>query len=183
MELKRDGRHYSRITRRSRVIIENIQEGRLFSISEITEEIFNKELPEFYLRRFKAQMSISRTRDYVNYLVDLNIIGRQQDKYSLKFRHRGRDEEWAQALSDQALLYVAKVLNMALNDVPDHLNNIMKQFYRDGELTTLEAIISEIGIEEGRKQEKFKWALYLYTDGDTCPFEIRHYPVLRSRSS
>jgi hypothetical protein len=182
MELKSDGTRYSRITRRCKAIIENIQEGRLFSISEITDEIYSKDLPEFYLKRFNAQMSKGRTRDYVNYLVDLDIVNRRGNQFTLGFHHRSRDEEWAQALSDQAWLYIAKVLNKKVGDVPDILRDVIKQFNQDGHLTTLEGIVTDIDIEEGRSQEKFKWALYLYTDGDSCPFDIRHFPLLLNRT-
>jgi len=63
MDRKSDGRMYSRITRRTVAIIIHISQGQEFTINEVAEEVHEKKLPEFYLERFKRQMSISRTRE------------------------------------------------------------------------------------------------------------------------
>jgi len=178
MDAKPDGRMYARITQRSVAIISHIQPKRIFSLSEIAEEIYNKKLPEFYLKRFNRQMSISRTRAYVRFLHEIGAIESRDDKYELVFRHRDTDGEWAQALSDLALVHLSKLLNKPPQDVPEYLEAKIEDFYRNRSLPTLERLAMVLDIGGGRAEEVFKWSIYLYTDGEACPFDIRHYPVL-----
>jgi len=182
MEPRPDGRSYSRITRRSVAVIRYLHTGRVFKVSEIASEIHESKLPEFYLERFKKQMSIARTRDYVRYLRDLEAIAEREDGYTLVFRHRSADGEWAQALSDLALPHLARVLSKAPDEIPDLLESSLKVFYQKEQLPTLHDLASSFGIESGRAEEVFRWSIYIYTDGETCPFDIRHYPVLVRRS-
>jgi hypothetical protein len=181
MDLKPDGRKYSRITRRSVAIITHIEPGTDFTIGEIAHKIHDAKLPEFFLSRFNRQMSISRTRAYVRYLVDLGVIAKHGNKYILNFRHRSSDGEWAQALSDRALLHLANILEITPNEAPDLLEEQLNKFHANNQLPIVGAIVTSLGIEGARSQEIFKWSLYLFTDGETCPLDIRQYPVLQTR--
>lgn len=178
MEPRADGRMYSRITRRTVAIIKQISPGRQFTIKEIADEVHSSKLPEFYLERFKRQMSTSRTRDYVRYLRHLDLIKEQENKYVLQFAHRQTDQEWAQALSDAALLHLARILDKDPVQIPDLLTKYINKFFKQRRVTTVDAIVADIGIESESKQELFKWSLFMFTDGEKAAFDIRRFPIL-----
>lgn len=178
MDLRPDGRAYSRVTRRCVAIINRIREDRVFTIEEIADEIRKLNLPEFFLSRFNRQMSIGRFRSYIRYLVDLEVIKQQDDKYISNFQRKNTDGQWAQALSDIALLYLGKFLDKKPDDIFDYLDKIRSEFHKESRIPTVDDLVTKIGIIGTRNQEIFRWSLYMYVDGDACPFEIRRYPAL-----
>ncbi|HUW13304.1 MAG TPA: hypothetical protein VM537_26505 [Anaerolineae bacterium] len=181
MERKSDGRMYSRITRRSVAIVGQIQRGREYSINEIAAAIEAKELPEFFLERFGKQMSLPRIRDYVRYLVDLEVLSPTDNKYILALEHKHTDEDWAQALSDLALLHLAGILRRTAAETIEYFKALLEHLFDERRLPTIEALLTEVDISGGRSEEVFKWSLYVFTDVDNCPFDIRRYPVLVRR--
>ena len=178
MEEKEDGRMYSRIMRRCVAVINHLNQGETFSINDIASEIHDKKLPEFYLERFNRQMSVMRTKDYIRYLVEIDVVSRDGDKYYLKFQHKTRDEEWAQELSDLALLHLAKALKKSPPEVVEYLEDLRNDFHSKSQLPTLDEIAEKSEISGNREQEYFRWSLYMFADVDTSPFDIRRYPVL-----
>ena len=181
MDTKPDGRLYARVVRRSVAIIRHLRTGRVFSVKEVAAEIEGRTLPDFYVKRFDRQMSVPRTRLYIRYLADLEAIVEQEDGYTRRFRHRDSDEDWAQALSDLALQRLARLLGVEPQDVPAHLEERIMRFHTRAALPTLDGLAADLGISGGRALEGFKWTMYMYMDGETCPFDIRSYPVLLKR--
>ena len=178
METKPDGRMYSSVTRRSVAIIGHITKERIFAINEIAEEIHERNLPEFYLEESERQLSVKSILEYVRYLRDLEIIVAKEDKYALQFEHRNSDEEWAQALSDIARSHFAKMLEKEPKKMPELLKKYLTKFFKDKQVPTIEDLVKELGVKDGRSKKIFKWSLYLYADGETCPFDIRRSPHL-----
>ncbi|MHA1280558.1 MAG: hypothetical protein ACTSQ8_25655 [Candidatus Helarchaeota archaeon] len=178
MNEKDDGRLYSRIMRRSIVIINLLDLDQVYTLDEIAGRVHKEAPKEFYLERFKRQMSISRTKDYVRYLFDLQVIDRKDDKYILNFQHRTNDDDWAQSLSDLAFPHLAKLLKITPPEVNQFLTRVRNQSHSEKKLPTLDKIIEQTDISSNREQEYFKWSLYIYADVDTCPFDIRRYPSL-----
>jgi hypothetical protein len=182
MELRPDGRKYSRITRRSVAIISHVPADRGFTIYELADHVHDLELPEFYVKRFERQMSTLRVRDYVDYLADLKVIEQQEGKYVRTFARRSSDGEWAQALSNLALAHLAGTLNRTADMTPDLLEQQINKLFRENRVPTVRAVLDELGIQGGRAQEAFKWSLYVYADGERCPFEVRRYPTISPRA-
>jgi len=182
MDAKPDGTLYSRITRKTVAIISFIRTGRVFTLHEIAGEIHDKAISEFHLRRFNREMSISRIRDYVGFVRDIGAIEAQGNKYILTFQPRRLDGEWAQALSDLALVHLADLLGSSAQDIQARIERQLSLFFRARQLPTLTGLAQRLGIEGGREEERFRWSMSLYTDGETCPFTIHHYPVLLKRS-
>lgn len=182
MELRPDGRKYSRITRRSVAIISHIPADEGFTIYELADHIHDLELPEFYVKRFERQMSARRVRDYVEYLADIKVIEQQEAKYVRMFARRSSDGEWAQALSDLALAHLADALNRTPDMTPALLEQQISELFRENRVPTVTAVLSELGIHGGRAEEVFRWSLYVYADAETCPFEVRRYPTLSLRT-
>lgn len=182
MEQRPDGRKYSRVARRSVAIISNTPADRGFTVYELADYTHSLELPEFYLKRFERQMSAVRMRDYVEYLVDLGVMEQREGKWVRTFARRSSDGEWAQSLSDLALSHLAAMLHRSPGMTPGLLQDEIIKFFADHRVPTLSAVIRELGIQGGRAEEAFKWSLYLYADGEACPFEIRRYPTISRRA-
>ena len=178
MEAKPDGRMYSRILRRIVAIVQTLPQKKEMSIGEMAEDIHKKKLREFYLERFKGSMSVGRVRDYIRYLRDIKALVTKDDKFALEFPKKKTDQEWAQSMSDRALEHLAEILKRTPDKVPDLLESRRKKILRSGRVPTLDAVIADLEIEGGRAQELFRWSLYVYTDGPTCPFDLRRHPVL-----
>lgn len=180
MELRPDGRKYSRILRRSVAIIKNLPKNTVLSIVEMAEKIHEKKLPEFYLERFGRQMSEGRMRDYIRYLREIKVIQAKDNKYFVSFQNRTGDKQWAQALSDLALPHLAEVVGKTPDALPKYLEKQRNSLLKARRVPTVNAIVASLGIEGGREAEVFKWSLEVYTDGEACPFDIRRHPVLFS---
>jgi len=132
------------------------------------------------LERFDRSVSAERIRDYIRYLRDIKVISAKDDKFILNFPSKKTDQEWAQAISDRALEHLAKMLKKTPDKIPDLLEARRNRLLRSRRVPTLGAIVSDLEIEGGRPQELFRWSLHAYTDGPTCPFDIRRHPVLSS---
>ena len=183
MELRPDGRMYSRITRRCVAIIGHTPADQGFTIYELADYVSELELPEFYIKRFERQMSTRRMRDYVEYLADLQVMVQREGKYIRAFATRSSDGEWAQALSDMALAHLAGMLNRTTNTAPLFLEQEMNRLFRENRVPSVRVMLDELAIQGGRAEELFKWSLYVYADGERCPFDVRRYPVLYRRAA
>jgi len=184
MGKKPDGRLYSRIMRRCVVLLKHIRVGRQFDLTEVAEEVHDAEYPEFSTRRElkSAQIKPERVRDYLSYLVDLEVLHSAGKQHTLNFKKPSTDEHWAQALSDIARVHLSKMLGTQTGKLPSRLEDIRKGLHEKGRVPTVAAVIREGGIESNRREEEFRWSLYLYTDGDASPVEIRQYPHLIPKS-
>jgi hypothetical protein len=185
MEEKTDGRLYSRVTRRCVAILKHIRAAQRFQLGEIASEIQGAGYPEFLLRKGErfVQMSAGRIGDYLSYLGSLKFIERSGKQYSISLTKPTSDAHWAQSLSDAAREQLAKVLNKPPGRLPKTLENKRRKLHRKGRVPTISALLADVGIEGTRLGEMFRWSLYLYTDGDACPFEIRQYPHLVPKGS
>jgi len=183
MDRRPDGRKYSRIARRSVAIISNTPANRGFTVYELADYVHSLELSEFYLKRYERQMSAVRMRDYVEYLVDLGTMEQREGKWVRTFTLRSSDGEWAQSLSNLALAHLAAVLNRSPGMTPVLLEDQINELFADHRVPTLRAVIRELGVQGGRAEEVFKWSLYLFTDGEACPFEVRRYPTISRRAT
>ena len=183
MDTKPDGRQYSRVTRRSIAIIKHLRTGRVFDVNEVAAEIEGRTLSDFYVKRFDRQMSVPRTRLYIRYLTELGAIVEQEEGYARNFRHQQSDPEWAQAFSDLALQHLARLLGAEPQETASLLEERILSFHARAQLPTLDALAASFGIRRGRALEAFKWTMYMYMDGATCPFDLRAYPVMLRRGS
>lgn len=179
-----DGRLYSRITRRCVAILKHVRAGRTFDLITVAREVANEAYPEFLVTRDDELRPIGpeRIRDYLSYLVDLDLIQGSGGQYRLNFVKPSRDPEWAQALSDTAREHLSPFLNVSTANVPDKLEAIRSKSHKLLRVPTIAAVVAETGIEGARRLEMFRWSLYLYTDGDACPLEIRQYPHIGSKA-
>jgi hypothetical protein len=181
VDLKPDGRMYCRTTRRCVAIISEIEQGREYSLNEITAMIEAKALPEFFLERFGKQMSSQSIHDYVSYLVELEVLSPSRSGYILAFEHRQTDEDWAQALSDRALLHLARIVDKAPKQTIEYLQQLQNELLDERRLTRIESLITAAKVTDTRTRMLFRWSLYVFTDVDKCPFDIRRYPVVVNR--
>lgn len=189
MGLKDETRYYSLITRRAKETILKIDPNGTFTIDEITTILCeeNKD-SEFYLKFLNRQISKSRAASYVRFLINIGVFVRQDNKYKLDFLPRDTDEGWAQALSDQSVRYLQRIVvapkeaEITTDRVPELLKRKIQELLVANELPTLDNIIDLFPhLETDRQKELFRWALYLYTDSKYCPLDIHRYPVLMKR--
>lgn len=175
-----DGRLYSRITRRCVALLKHIRGGRRFDLIEVAREAQAEGYPEFLIRRGPrmSQMSAERIRDYLSYIVELQMIQTSEGQYALNVTKPSTDEHWAQTLSDNAREHLSKMLEVPVAQLPRHLEQMRQKLHKNLRVPTMAAIVAETGIEGTRREETFRWSLYLYTDGDATPIEIRRYPHL-----
>jgi hypothetical protein len=156
--------------------------GRNFDFIEVAREVGEKGHPEF-LRTAggeKVPISAGRIRDYVSHLHELGIILQVDRRYRLNedFAKPSIDAEWAQYLADMAQSHLGKLLDEEPAAVPAILEKQRKKLHAADRVPTVAAIMSGIGIDGSRTQEKFKWSLFLYMDGGLSPLEIHRYPHL-----
>lgn len=178
METKPDGRLYSKVLRRSVAIFQNISPSRVFTIREIAEEIFTNNVPEFYLNNLNRTVMPQRIAAYLRYLVEINAFSKENEKYKLAFLPRTLDKDWVIVFSDLAWLYLSLKTKTNLDGFITKLKTALKTFHNERVLPMIPDIIDEFEIESGQKEEYFRWALYMFTDAESCPFDVRHYPVV-----
>lgn len=175
---KPDGRLYSRVSRRCVTLLKHIRSGQRFELGEIASEVREADYPEFMLLRAGrlVRMNTFRIRDYLSFLSALGLLKRSDKKYLLNITKRTTDAHWAQTLSDAAREYLAEQVQEKPSDLPQFLERIRKRLHSNHRVPTISAILGEAGVEGARSEELFRWSLYLYTDGDACPFDVRQYP-------
>lgn len=178
MEQKADGRLYSRVLRRSVSVLQSIDSTRLFTLKEISQEIFDNKNQEFYLSRLGRTISINRIGDYLRFLVEIGAFEKVNEKYKLAVQPKTVDKDWIIVFSDLGWNYLAVKTNLSHDNFKKRLLEILIDFHNQRYLPMLPDIIDEFGISSGQKEEFFRWALYLYTDADSCPFDVRHFPVM-----
>ncbi len=177
--LREDERKYSRVTRRLVVLVEHILPGRIFNITEVAQEVFDRNYPEFQIRREGVAKPISRSRvqDYIRYARDLGIIRDVEDGYRVDFVRRTSDAGWTQALSDCAREHLATQFGIDAGELRHHLNELIDKYFGEKRLPTPHNIVVESGIRSGRALEITKWSLAVYADGPSCPFSTAWNPL------
>jgi hypothetical protein len=98
------------------------------------------------------------------------------------FRKPSSDPEWAQYLSDVARKHLADILNIKAGDLPKRFETEIREMHGQEKVPTLSAVMGALGIEGTRREELFRWSLFLYTDGDACPIEIHRYPHIAPKA-
>jgi hypothetical protein len=178
MNPKNDGRLYSRVLRHGVYLCQYIGEGRNVSIREIAQELHDNNSPEFYIQRLGRTISVHRIEDYLRYLAAIEALSRTGDRYSLAFPLKSTDREWAIKFSDLAWSYMASKKRISNQEFQKSLRETISDLSRKNSLPMLVDIIDAIKTEGSGNEEYLRWSLYLYTDGENCPFDIRHFPVL-----
>jgi len=178
LQERSDGRLYSRILRRCVALLKHINPSRKFDLIEMAREVQEQGYPEFHTRRENqlTQIRADRIRDYLSYLVDLQVIQASEKQYCLNFKKPATDGHWAQVLSDIAREHLARILVIPIATLQTHLEGICKKLHAEHRVPTVASLIAEVEVESARREEVFRWSLYLFADGDACPFEIRKYP-------
>lgn len=181
-----DGRLYSRVTRRSVALLKHLRAGRRFDLIEIAREVHEANYPEFFRTAGREVVPVraERIRDYLSHLHALGLVVQTDRQYTLdaKFTRPSTDAEWAQYLSDIARGHLASMVEVGPADLPKTLEGYRKKLHAKLRVPTVAAVLAEIGLEGTRNAELFRWSLFLYTDGEACPLEIRQYPHLVPRA-
>jgi hypothetical protein len=189
MGLKDDSRHFSLVTRRAREVVLKLTSEATYTADEIATIICKEDKDsEFYLKSRNRQISKSRALFFIRFLTNIGVLVKQENGYKLYFLPRTTDEAWAQALSDQSVRYLKRILvapkkpEIATNKVPELLKSKIKRLLGVNSLPTLENIVDEFPhIDKESQKDFFKWALYLYTDSKNCPLDIYRFPILMGR--
>jgi len=181
-----DGRLYSRVTRRSVALLKHLRLGRRFDLIEIAREVHEAAYPEFFRTAGREVVPVrpDRIRDYLSHLHALGLIVQADRQFALeaRFSRPSTDAEWAQYLSDVARGHLAAMMEVSPGDLPKSLEGYRKKLHSKQRVPTVAAVLAEIGLEGTRNAELFRWSLFLYTDGEACPLEIRQYPHLVPRA-
>ena len=82
-----------------------------------------------------------------------------------------------------ALQHLARLLGAEPQETASLLEERILSFHARAALPTLDGLAANLGIARGRALEAFKWTMYMYMDGATCPFDLRAYPVMLRRGS
>lgn len=178
METKSDGRLYSKVLRRSVAIFQNINPTRVFTIREIAEEIYSNNIPEFFLTNLNRTIMPRRIADYLRYLVDINAFVVEKEKYKLAFAPKTLDKDWVIEFSDLAWNYLAKKSKTTPVGFTTRLKEILTSFHSERILPMIPDIVDEFQIESGYREEFFRWAIYMFTDAESCQFDVRRYPIV-----
>lgn len=178
MNPKPDGRLYSRVLRRSVAIFNFVGPRKQFTTRELAQDISDQKLPEFLLSKTNTTVSVYRINDYLRFLSAISAFALNNQKLQLAFAPKGNDREWAIKFSDLAWSYLAIKTKQTNQQFQTDLQRKINKLHQERSLPMLSEVISEFDIIGGRDEEYFRWALYLYADGENCPFDIRHFPVL-----
>lgn len=189
MGFKDETRYYSLITRRAKEIISKVNINAEYTIDDIAVIICTEDKDsEFFLKFHNRQISKPRAITYIRFLIDIGVFIRIDKLCKLDFLPRQTDEAWSQALSDQSVRYLQRVIvapktpEITTDKVPEILKSKIKQLMDHNLLPTLENVVDLLShLETERQKELFRWALYLYTDSKNCPLDIHRYPVLMMR--
>jgi hypothetical protein len=178
MNPKPDGRLYSRVLRRSVAIFNFIGPNKQFTSRDLAQDIYDQKLPVFLLSKTNTMISVNRINDYLRFLSVINAFILKDHKLQLAFPLKSNDREWAIKFSDLAWSYLAKKTKQTNQEFQTDLQTKINALHQENRLPMLSEVFSEFDLVGGRDEEHFRWALYLYTDGENCPFDIRHFPVL-----
>lgn len=180
MQNKPDGRKYSRVTRRSVSLLEEIPRAMRIDFAQVVQTVLRKEKPEFWLDRFGRMMSDARIAAYLRFLVEVGVISARDDAHWCDFVAPNRDEDWAQELSDACMLYLANLLGVPVPSLAQTIADSVSSFFAKEQIPTVNSVAADFGFDSGRKNELFRWAFYVYVDGPTCPLDIGRSPYIEA---
>jgi hypothetical protein len=141
--------------------------------------------PELYLKRFERNISEARLLDYLRFYAKLKILEFSSDISSNKvhfhsdFVPADNDPRWVNALAEQAKLHLEPYLTNENESVDDGITAAINAIHNGGGLSTPRALADRQDFDTNRDEEQFRWALYLYLDGDACPITLRRVDILR----
>jgi hypothetical protein len=143
--------------------------------------------PELYLKRFDRNISEDRLLYYLKFHAKLKMLDISSNKvhFHSDFVPADTDQQWVNALADQAKLHLEsylkkKYLKNQSKSVDDRIEAAIKAIHDNGELPTLRTLMDLQNLETNRDAEHFRWALYLYLDGDDCPITLRRVDIFES---
>jgi hypothetical protein len=189
---RRDGYAYKLITRRSVAILKrmprtSIDRATSVDRDSLIADLHNESEPELYLKRFERNISNARLLYYLRFHAKLGILALSSDKvhFHSDFVPADTDQQWVNALADQARLHLEsylkeKYLKNQSKSVADRIKAAVTEIHDSGEVATLRTLVDLQGLENSTDAEQFRWALYLYLDGDDCPIRLRHVVILES---
>ena len=178
MEPKADGRLYSKVLRRSVAVFEYVNPTRIFTIRELSQEIHENNVQEFFLPAENRTIKPYRIAAYLRFLASINAFTKVDEKYQLAFSPKTLDKDWVVVFSDLAWTYLSSQTHSTPVEFNKKLRGALGKFHAEGLLPMIPHIIDEFEIESGQKEEYFRWALYMYVDAESCSFDIRHFPVV-----
>lgn len=179
MEFRPDGRKYARITRKSAELIGLLRIGKTYNLQEVADGIEESKSKEFYLKHLKKYISPNRVRDYLRFLVKLEIMSETDGTFSIIISPKPRTvAHKVQLLADRSRVYLASLLSVNPAEVADALQSNAISILQRGELSTLDQISINAGVTTNRDEEMFRWALYMLLDETGAVLSIRHSPVL-----
>ena len=179
MRLRPDGRTYKIITRRSIAILSKVPKSGGV-IRKFVNRLHKKEIAELYLNRFKRNISVNRLSDYLRFYSYLGIVQIDDDELQFhpEFLVPGTDQQWLNALAEQARQKLSDIFEVGPEDFNDKLQQALGESYRKSTLPTIQNISNAIGHATNREREYFRWCLYLYLDGDGCQFCVRRSDII-----
>lgn len=178
MEPKKDNRLYARVLRKCVKIIENTEQQKEYSISELADKIDKLKLAEFYLERFKRYMKVARIKEYIRFLIYLEAIKPINDGYLLNLEKFRRDEDWAQAFSDKSVILLSKIMKIEPGFVIPKILETRIHLLKNLKIPTIPNYLSELKIEETRQQEYFRWCVYIIGDSPFAAIDIKRNPYI-----
>lgn len=179
MKLRADGRAYSLVTRRSVAILKSVPKTSADRASLITK-LTSAAMPELYLARFKRNISEDRLLDYLQFHAKLEVLEFSGDNVRLHpdFVVPTNDAQWINALADQAKGLLGQYLRGHSKPVDERIASTLKTIHTSGVSPTPGTLADRQKFGTNKEKEQFRWALYLYLDGEACPFQLRRKDTL-----
>lgn len=179
MDFRSDGRKYARITRKSAELIALLDGGSTYELEDVSSLIAEQHLQEFYLVHLGKFISPDRVRDYLRFLVRLEILSETDGKFAIELDPKpATDPHKVQVLADRARKFLADLLNVQLASVAKTLESRALAILRKGQLPTLDQIAGTAEISSNREEELFRWAVYVLLDEPNTTLVLRYSPVL-----
>lgn len=179
MDFRPDGRKYSRITRKAAQIIDLLRRGSTYQLDDVMSKIKEHELKDFFIEHLDKYVSSSRVREYLRFLVTIEVLSESENLFSLKLTSKPTSNAHkAQILSDHARRFLATKLKKQLSEVIETLRKESDSILRKGELPTIERIATNYNILGNREEEHFRWAVYMLLDEEKSILSLSYSPVI-----
>lgn len=178
MDQRDDGRLYSRVTRRSKAILEAIDHTTFTAVDDLAETVFARNPDDFYLPRYERPISIDRLRVYLRYLEHIGALNFDEDKIRRRCPMYQSDAQWAQALADMARVALARTMNVNPSALRNNLVDTCLALMAEGTPPTVPNVIRSAVPGEIQDFEYARWDIYVICDGPNSVLQIRRFPTI-----
>jgi hypothetical protein len=178
MDPREDGRLYSRVTRRSKAILEAINQTSFMDFENAAEVVISRNHDDFYLPKYDRPISHDRLRVYFRYLEHIGAASLYKTAIKRTCPMRQSDAQWAQALADMARAALAKTINIGPPTVPSHLITTCKTLMANGIPSTVPNVIRAAIAGDIPRFEYAKWDIYVICDGPNSVLQVRRFPTM-----